>query len=88
LLRRFLAGTPTLGARGIASGGDEGVSRVDFSSDGGMSWRETERGKDEGNIQLPTMANARMEYKAPIKPKNVDASEARTRRELVELLSL
>ena len=49
--------------------------------------RETERGKDEGNIQFPTMANARMDYKAPIGPKDVDASEVRTRRELVELLS-
>src|SRR5882762_6864535 len=34
------------------------------------------------------MANARLDYKAPIEPKDVDASEARTRRELVELLSL
>jgi hypothetical protein len=40
--------------------------------------RETERGKDEGNIQFPTMANARMDYKAPIEPKDVDASEVRT----------
>src|SRR5712675_1576852 len=53
-----------------------------------MSWREIERGKEEGNIQFPTMANARLDYKAPIEPKDVDASEARTRRELVELLSL
>jgi hypothetical protein len=68
--------------------GDEGVSQVDFSSDGGMSWREIERGKEEGNIQFPTMANARLDYKAPIEPKDVDASEARNRRELVELLSL
>jgi hypothetical protein len=28
--------------------------------------RETERGKDEGNIQFSTMANVRMDYKAPI----------------------
>src|SRR5882757_2097485 len=34
------------------------------------------------------MANARLDYKAPIEPKDLDASEARTRRELVELLSL
>ena len=59
--------------RGIAFGGDEGVSRVDFSSDGGMSWREIERGKEEGNIQFPTTADARMDYKAPIEPKDVDA---------------
>jgi hypothetical protein len=39
-------------------------------------------------MQFPTMANARMDYKAPIEPKDVDASEVRTRREFVELLSL
>ena len=38
-----------------------------------MSWYETELGKDEGNIQFPTMADARMAYKAPIEPKDVDA---------------
>jgi hypothetical protein len=59
--------------RGIAFGGDGGVARVDFSSDAGMSWYETELGKDEGNIQFPTMADARMAYKAPIEPKDVDA---------------
>jgi hypothetical protein len=31
--------------RGIAFDGDEGVSRVDFSSDGGLGWHETEPGK-------------------------------------------
>jgi DMSO/TMAO reductase YedYZ molybdopterin-dependent catalytic subunit len=40
-------GTPTL-ARGIAFGGDTGVSRVDFSSDGGRSWQQAELGNDEG----------------------------------------
>jgi hypothetical protein len=38
-----------------------------------MSWHETELGKDEGNIRLPRMADARMAYKAPIEPKNFDA---------------
>ena len=38
-----------------------------------MSWHETEPGKDEGNMQFPTMAGARMDYKAPIEPKDVDA---------------
>ena len=28
---------------------------------------------DEGNIRFPTMADARMAYKAPIEPKDVDA---------------
>jgi hypothetical protein len=66
---------PTLqhSGHGIAFGGAAGVSRVDFSNDGGMSWHETEPGKDEGNIQFPTMADARMDYKAPIEPKDGDA---------------
>jgi hypothetical protein len=38
-----------------------------------MSWHETEPGKDERNVQFPTMADARMDYKAPIEPKDVDA---------------
>ena len=38
-----------------------------------MSWHETEPGRDEGNMQFPTMAEARMDYKAPIEPKDVDA---------------
>src|SRR6266705_1227436 len=40
-------GTPTL-ARGISFGGDTGVSRVDFSSDGGKSWQQADLGNDEG----------------------------------------
>jgi hypothetical protein len=59
-----------------------------------MSWHKTELGNDEGNIQFPTMADACMSYKAPIEPKDVvaiviisSASEARTRREVVGLLS-
>lgn len=34
--------------RGIAFGGDAGVKEVDFSADGGKSWRSTQLGKDEG----------------------------------------
>jgi DMSO/TMAO reductase YedYZ molybdopterin-dependent catalytic subunit len=39
-------------ARGIAFGGDTGVSRVDFSSDGGRSWQQAELGKDEGKYSF------------------------------------
>jgi DMSO/TMAO reductase YedYZ molybdopterin-dependent catalytic subunit len=45
------AGAPTL-ARGIAFGGDAGVSRVDFSSDGGKSWQQAQLGKDEGKYSF------------------------------------
>jgi DMSO/TMAO reductase YedYZ molybdopterin-dependent catalytic subunit len=44
-------GVSTL-ARGIAFGGDSGVSRVDFSSDGGKSWREAALGTDEGKYSF------------------------------------
>jgi DMSO/TMAO reductase YedYZ molybdopterin-dependent catalytic subunit len=44
-------GAPTL-ARGIAFGGDSGVARVDFSSDGGKSWQQAELGKDEGKYSF------------------------------------
>ncbi len=39
-------------ARGIAFGGDCGVSRVDFSSDGGKSWNPAQLGKDEGKYSF------------------------------------
>jgi hypothetical protein len=45
------AGAPSL-ARGIAFGGDTGVSRVDFSSDGGKTWQQTQLGKDEGKYSF------------------------------------
>jgi DMSO/TMAO reductase YedYZ molybdopterin-dependent catalytic subunit len=45
------AGAPTL-ARGIAFGGDAGVSRVDFSSDRGKSWQQAQLGKDEGKYSF------------------------------------
>jgi len=34
--------------RGIAMGGDDGVARVDFSSDGGLTWTPARLGKDSG----------------------------------------
>jgi DMSO/TMAO reductase YedYZ molybdopterin-dependent catalytic subunit len=34
--------------RGIAFGGDSGVSKVELSADGGHSWQKTELGRDEG----------------------------------------
>jgi DMSO/TMAO reductase YedYZ molybdopterin-dependent catalytic subunit len=45
------AGAPTL-ARGIAFGGDTGVARVDFSSDGGKTWQQAQLGKDEGKYSF------------------------------------
>jgi len=48
---RLQAGAPRL-ARGIAFGGDTGVARVDFSSDGGKRWQRTQLGKDEGKYSF------------------------------------
>jgi DMSO/TMAO reductase YedYZ molybdopterin-dependent catalytic subunit len=48
---RMQTGAPTL-ARGIAFGGDTGVARVDFSSDGGASWQPAQLGKDEGKYSF------------------------------------
>ena len=45
------AGAPML-ARGIAFGGDTGVSRVDFSDDGGKTWQQVQLGKDEGKYSF------------------------------------
>jgi DMSO/TMAO reductase YedYZ molybdopterin-dependent catalytic subunit len=45
------AGVPAL-ARGIAFGGDSGVSRVDFSSDSGKRWQEARLGTDEGKYSF------------------------------------
>jgi DMSO/TMAO reductase YedYZ molybdopterin-dependent catalytic subunit len=39
-------------ARGIAFGGDSGVSKVELSSDGGKSWRPTTLGKDYGKYSF------------------------------------
>jgi DMSO/TMAO reductase YedYZ molybdopterin-dependent catalytic subunit len=45
------AGVSTL-VRGIAFGGDTGVSRVDFSSNGGATWQETDLGTDQGKYSF------------------------------------
>jgi len=45
------AGAPSL-ARGIAFGGDTGVARVDFSSDGGATWHQAQLGRDEGKYSF------------------------------------
>jgi hypothetical protein len=45
------AGAATL-ARGIAFGGDAGVASVDFSADGGKSWRTTTLGPDYGKYSF------------------------------------
>jgi DMSO/TMAO reductase YedYZ molybdopterin-dependent catalytic subunit len=45
------AGKPT-SVRGIAFGGDTGVKQVEFSSDGGKSWRAAQLGKDEGKYSF------------------------------------
>jgi DMSO/TMAO reductase YedYZ molybdopterin-dependent catalytic subunit len=44
---KLVPDTPTV-ARGIAMGGDNGVARVDFSSDAGQSWKPAKLGKDTG----------------------------------------
>jgi DMSO/TMAO reductase YedYZ molybdopterin-dependent catalytic subunit len=38
--------------RGIAFGGDAGVKRVDFSSDGGKMWQPADLGRDEGKYSF------------------------------------
>ncbi|MGO8918353.1 MAG: molybdopterin-dependent oxidoreductase [Stellaceae bacterium] len=38
--------------RGIAFGGDCGVSQVELSADGGRSWQQTELGRDEGSYSF------------------------------------
>jgi DMSO/TMAO reductase YedYZ molybdopterin-dependent catalytic subunit len=45
------ASAPAL-ARGIAFGGDTGVARIDFSSDGGATWQQAQLGKDEGKYSF------------------------------------
>jgi hypothetical protein len=39
-------------ARGIAFGGDSGVKRVDFSSDGGKTWQDAKLGQDMGKYSF------------------------------------
>ena len=38
--------------RGIAFGGDSGVSQVEVSTDGGQSWQKSELGRDEGTYSF------------------------------------
>ena len=45
------AGAATI-ARGIAFGGDAGVAKVEFSADGGKTWRPAALGKDEGKYSF------------------------------------
>ncbi len=45
------AGKP-LAVRGIALGGAAGVKRVDFSSDGGKTWKPAQLGRDEGKYSF------------------------------------
>jgi DMSO/TMAO reductase YedYZ molybdopterin-dependent catalytic subunit len=45
------AGAPAV-ARGIAFGGDSGVSRIDFSSDGGKNWQQAQLGTDQGKYSF------------------------------------
>ena len=47
----FPASTP-FSVRGIAFGGDDGVARVELSSDGGKSWQPTTLGKDYGKYSF------------------------------------
>jgi DMSO/TMAO reductase YedYZ molybdopterin-dependent catalytic subunit len=48
---RIRSGTP-MPVRGIAFGGDAGVARVDFSSDGGRTWQAAQLGNDEGKYSF------------------------------------
>jgi DMSO/TMAO reductase YedYZ molybdopterin-dependent catalytic subunit len=61
------AGAPTL-ARGIAFGGDTGVARVDFSSDGGATWQQAQLGKDEGKYSFRSW---QITFAAPAKGNRV-----------------
>jgi DMSO/TMAO reductase YedYZ molybdopterin-dependent catalytic subunit len=61
------AGAPTL-ARGIAFGGDAGVSRVDFSPDGGKSWQQTQLGNDEGKYGFRRW---QVNFTAPVRGEQV-----------------
>lgn len=48
---RLKTGVPTV-ARGIAFGGDTGVGRVEFSSDGGSTWQNAQLGPDHGKYSF------------------------------------
>jgi DMSO/TMAO reductase YedYZ molybdopterin-dependent catalytic subunit len=61
------AGAPAP-ARGIAFGGDAGVSRVDFSPDGGKSWQQTQLGNDEGKYGFRRW---QVNFTAPVRGEQV-----------------
>ena len=48
---KLVPGKPAV-VRGIALGGDDGVARVDFSSDGGLTWKPAKLGKDLGKYSF------------------------------------
>jgi DMSO/TMAO reductase YedYZ molybdopterin-dependent catalytic subunit len=48
---RIKAGAPTV-VRGIAFGGDTGVSKVDISQDGGATWQQAPLDKDQGKYSF------------------------------------
>ena len=48
---KLAPGKPAI-VRGIALGGDDGVARVDFSSDGGRTWMVAKLGKDLGKYSF------------------------------------
>jgi DMSO/TMAO reductase YedYZ molybdopterin-dependent catalytic subunit len=48
----FVSAGVSTPARGIAFGGDTGVAKVDFSSDGGKTWQPAQLGKDEGKYSF------------------------------------
>jgi hypothetical protein len=48
---RIKTGAPTV-VRGIAFGGDTGVSKVDVSQDGGATWQQAPLDKDQGKYSF------------------------------------
>lgn len=61
--------------RGIAFGGDAGVAKVFFSSDGGSQWREAGLGPDHGKYsfrrwEMPLRLSSRGPYELKIKALN------------------
>ncbi len=72
------AGSPTR-IRGIAFGGDTGVSKAEFSGDGGKSWQDARLGKDEGKYSfriwdLEFTAPQKAEYTLLVRCTNNDGS--------------
>ena len=61
-----------LPVRGIAFGGDCGVSQVELSDDGGQSWQQTALGRDEGTYGFRQWSTA--DHGAAI--RNADAAGA------------